>query len=67
MAKVNLKVEAQLTPGQMRKLNPPLKRKGLTIQEAVEKGLGKRIPAVYLNTTAYLAAIEGIGINLDKP
>lgn len=66
MAKVNLTVQAQIRPADMRKLNPHLKAKGLTIQEAVERGLKERIPIMNLNTTAFLAAIEGVGVKLDK-
>ena len=62
MAKVNLRVEAELTAAQMKGLNPHLKRKGLTIQQAVEKGLKEKIPTMYLNVTAYLAAIDGVGL-----
>ncbi len=67
MAKVNLTVVAQLTRSEMRKLNPHLRQKRLTIQEAVEKGLKNRIPTMYINVTAFLAAIEGLGIDLSKP
>ncbi len=65
MAKVNLEVRAHLTPIQMRRLNPYLKRKGLTIQQAVDIGLRERIPAMYLDLTVYLAAIEGL-VGLDR-
>lgn len=61
MAKVNLTVQTQLSAAIMRKLNPHLKAKGLTVQEAVEKGLKKRIPTMYLTLTAFLAATEGLG------
>lgn len=62
MAKVNLRVEVDLTRGVMRKLNPHLKRKGLTIQEAVEKGMNKRTPWMYAKLTVVLAAIQGVGL-----
>ena len=65
MAKVNLRVEARLTAAQMRKLNPHLRQKRLTIQEAVEKGLKKRIPMLGLNTAVFLAAMEGLGVDLS--
>jgi len=65
MAKVNLTVQAQLRPTDMRKLNPHLRRKGLTIQQAIEKGLKKRIPMLGLNTAVFLAAIEGVGVDLS--
>ena len=62
MAKVNLKIQAELSVAEMRRLNPHLKRKGLTIQEAIEKGLKGRIPGMYVNMAAFLAAIEGVGL-----
>lgn len=64
MAKVNLTVQGELTAGQMRELNPHLRRKGLTLQEAVEKGLKRYISTEYLNMTVFLAAIEGVGVKL---
>ena len=66
MARLNLEMKIKLTASQMRKLNPRLKRKGLTIQLAVERGLEKRIPALYLNMAVFLAAIEGMGLSLEK-
>jgi len=65
MARVSLKVDAWLRPADMRKLNPHLRRKQLTVQEAVEKGLKEEIPTKYLNVTAFLAAIEGVGLKLS--
>ena len=64
MAKVTLTVEGELGRTWMRNLNPLLKRKRLTIQEAVEKGLKKENSAGWLNLTFYLAAIEGVGKKL---
>ncbi len=66
MAKVILKIEAQLKRSDMRKLNPHLRQKGLTIRQAIERGFKKRVPAVALNAAAYLAAVEGVGVNLDR-
>ncbi len=66
MAKVTLKVVAKLTPAQIRRLNPHLKRKGLTIEKAINRGLKKRIPLMYLNATAFLAAIEGFGLSFSN-
>jgi hypothetical protein len=63
---INLNLIVHLTPTQMRKLNPYLKKKKLTIQQAVERGIEKRIPTLYLNTGIFLAAIEGIGLSLEK-
>ncbi len=66
MPNVTLKVEAHLTPGQMRKLNPHLKRKRLTVQQAIERGLKKKIPMSYLNMAMFLAALEAVGLSLDN-
>jgi hypothetical protein len=64
MAKMNLIVQARLTAAQMRKLNPALKEKGLTLQEAVQRGLKGRIPAMYLDLTTFLAAMAGVGMEV---
>jgi hypothetical protein len=66
MAKVDLKIQTHLTAAQMRQLNPHLRRKGLTIQQAVDRGFKERIPAMFLTLAAFLSAIEGIGIKLDR-
>ena len=65
MAKVNVTVQAELSRSQMRKLNPHLRKKSLTTQEAVDRGLGARVPAMSINRTAFLAALEGVGIKLE--
>lgn len=62
--KVNVTISAELRAGWMRQLNPALKKKGLTIQEAVDRGLKERIPTMYLNMAAYLAALRGAGFDL---
>lgn len=50
----------------MRKLNPHLRRKKLTIQEAIQKGMKKNVPISYSHLTVFMAALEGVGIRLDK-
>jgi hypothetical protein len=64
--KVSLNIEAELDRSEMRKLNPWLKKKGLTIQEAVRKGLKDDIPRKYLNLSAWLAAISGVGADRNR-
>ena len=64
--KVNLSVQAELGKWEMRRLRPWLKKRKLTLQEAVDRGIKDRIPSMYVSLAAFLAAKSGVGVNLER-
>jgi len=60
MVEVNLNIMVKMHEGEIEILKSGLKKKGLTFQEAVDKGLRKKIPLRTLKTAIFLAAIKGI-------
>ena len=65
MAKVKVKIQVEVSKGYMRSLNPLLKKKGLTLQEAVDRGMNEETPLGYLNMAVSLAACQGAGLILQ--